>query len=278
MNRLLPLLAGVVLFASTASAIELELPVLSPRATVSQMVGTVKVTVDYASPGKRDRTVFGDLVPYGELWRTGANTATTLETTGDLRIAGKDVPAGKYALFSIPGEKTWTLIVNSNPNQGGTGSYDEKLDVARFEVPVTTAPDPERLTFVFSDTDLDSTRLDLEWAGVQVGMPIEVDSVGRATASIDDYTKGATRGMADGARYLGQNGKTAEGLALVEKSLAVSPTWFAMYVKAEILKEMKDNKGAYKALQEAKALGEKQALAGFYKGVIDDALASWPKK
>lgn len=278
MNRLLPLLTGVVLFASTAAAQELQLPALSPAASVSQVVGTVKVTVDYSSPGKRDRTVFGELVPYGELWRTGANGATTIETTGDLKIGGKDVPAGKYALFSIPGEKTWTMIVNSNPDQGGTGSYDEKLDVARFEVEATPGTDRERLTFVFSDTNMEASHLDLVWAGVQVRMPIEVDSKGRATASIEDYAKTATRKMADGARYYGQHGETAKGLALVEKSLAVSPTWFAMWVKAEILKEMKDNKAAYKALQEAQKLGEKQGLAGFYKGQIDDALASWPKK
>ena len=106
-----------------ASAQSLEMPALSPSAEVMQTVGVTEITVNYSSPGKRDRTVWGDLVSYGELWRTGANSATTFETSTDITVGGEAVPAGTYALFTIPGEETWTVILNKNADQGGTGQY-----------------------------------------------------------------------------------------------------------------------------------------------------------
>lgn len=271
-------LLTALLTVSPASAQDLELPVLSPRASATQQIGTVTVTVDYASPGKRDRTVWGELVPYGELWRTGANGATTLETTGDLKIGGKDVKAGTYAIFSIPGEKEWTLIVNSNPNQGGTGSYDEKLDVVRVKATPSEGPDRERLTFVFADTDEDSASLDLEWAGVRVALPIEVDSAGRANASIDGYVGRVPRRLADAGRYKAEHGDIPGGLALIEQSITVKPTWYGHWQKALTLKDQGNAKDAYKAAQEAMKLGEAAGNGFFYKDRVEKALAEWPKK
>src|SRR5687767_4245982 len=100
---------GALLLAVPSFAQGLELPAASPRAEVKQQVGVIEVTVNYASPGKKERNVWGELVPYDEMWRTGANMATTFETTGDLNVAGTEVPAGKYAVFTIPGKDEWTL-------------------------------------------------------------------------------------------------------------------------------------------------------------------------
>ena len=102
MNRPFVALLSGLLSATPALAQDLSLPALSPAAEVMQRVGVVDITVAYSSPAKRGRTIWGDLVPYDELWRTGANRATTFETTGDLTVDGKEVPAGKYAIFSIP--------------------------------------------------------------------------------------------------------------------------------------------------------------------------------
>jgi hypothetical protein len=263
---------------SLAFAQDLELPTLSPRATVTQQIGTLKVTVDYASPGKKDRTVWGELVPYDTMWRTGANGATTFETTGDLKVGGKDVPAGKYAVFTIPGKDSWTVILNKNPDQGGTGQYDEKLDQARFTVKPEAGGDRERLTFLFSDTDEDSARLDLEWAGVRVGLPIDVDSVARANADIDAYAKRAARRLADAGRFKAEHGDVPGGLLLIEQSMKLSETWYATWAKAELLAQKGDKKAAYAAAQQAHALGQAAGEGYFYKARVEKALAEWPKK
>ena len=110
---------------------QIELPAPSPTATFSQKVGLTEVSINYSRPSKNGREVFGNLVPYGKLWRTGANMATKLTFSDDVKIGGKDLPAGTYALFTIPGEKEWTIIFNKNINQGGTGNYKESEDALR---------------------------------------------------------------------------------------------------------------------------------------------------
>ena len=119
---------------------------LSPPATASGTIGGVKITIDYSAPSKRDRPIMGALVPYDKVWRTGANAATTLTTSGPLDIGGLAVPAGKYTLYSLPGEKAWQLIINKQNGQWGT-EYDQKQDLGR--VAMTTAPvKPTVETFV----------------------------------------------------------------------------------------------------------------------------------
>jgi hypothetical protein len=261
----------------SAFAQDLELPVLSPRAMVSQQIGTVKVTLDYASPGARDRAVWGELVPYDKVWRTGANAATTLTTTGDVKIGGKDVPAGTYSVFTIPGEKSWTVILNSNA-KANAGNYDEKLDVARFTATPVEGPKRERLTFLFSDTDHDSATLELEWAGVRLPIPVEVDSAGRSKADIEAYVARAARRLADAGKLLADNGDVQGGLALVGKSLAVQETWYGRWTEAQILSAKGEKKAAYQAAEKAMALGTPAGEGFFARAQVEKALAEWPKK
>lgn len=271
------LLSTALFLAAPATAQELALPDLSPRAEVMQTVGVVEVTVSYASPGKRDRTVWGELVPYGELWRTGANSATTLETTGDITIGGKEVPAGKYALFTIPGEDEWTVVVNTNPDQGGTGSYDEKLDQARFTVKPGKGAERERLTFLFSDTSDDGATLELVWDGVKVPIAIGVDTAAMVDEAVDGYAGTASGRLANAARYYARNGNHDRALALIDQSIGIEQTWFNTWLKAEFLHDTGENKLAYKTAQKAQALGE-EAERFFWKDRVEKALAEWPKR
>lgn len=268
---------AALLVSTPAFAQELALPALSPSAEVSQQVGVVDLTVSYSSPGKRGRTVWGELVPYGEMWRTGANMATTLEVTGDVKVGGKDVPAGKYAVFTIPGENEWTVVLNKNPNQGGTGKYDEALDLVRVKVKPEAGADRERLTFLFSDTDADSTRLDLEWAGVRVGVPVEVDTAGMVNANIERYTGSVGDGLADAARYRAEHGDLAAALTLIDASMALEQTWYNTWLKADFLHQQGEAKSAYKYALTAKELGD-ASESFFWKARVEKALAEWKKK
>jgi hypothetical protein len=272
------ILGAALALSLPASAQSLEMPALSPSAEVMQTVGVTEITVNYSSPGKRDRTVWGDLVAYDELWRTGANSATTLETSTDITVGGEAVPAGKYALFTIPGEETWTVILNKNPDQGGTGQYDKALDQARFEVKAADGGARERLTFLFTDTTMKGTRLDLVWDGVRIEIPIEVDTDGMMADSIASFTNGTGRTFANAARYHMGRSEWEPAIALLDHSIGIEATWYNTWLKAEALHEAgTDNKTAYKLAQKAMKMGA-EAENFFWKGKVEKAIAEWPKR
>ncbi|NJO01756.1 MAG: DUF2911 domain-containing protein [Bacteroidia bacterium] len=123
----------------------------SPAATAEAKVGDATVMINYSQPAVKDRTVWGELVPYGEVWRTGANEATTFEVDKDVMIEDQKLPAGKYALFTIPAEDEWTIIFNSESEQWGAYKYDESKDVLRVKVKPAKAPEfSERFKFDIS--------------------------------------------------------------------------------------------------------------------------------
>ena len=141
---------------------------LSPPQEVTYRVNNKNVTINYNAPSKRGRAIMGSLVPYGKVWRTGANAATTLTTTTDLMIGSLHVPAGKYSLYTIPGEKEWTLIVNKQTGQWGT-NYDEKQDLGRVKMKVTRLDKPVEQFGIPIDKNLT-----LSWENTQASVPVIV--------------------------------------------------------------------------------------------------------
>lgn len=142
---------------------------LSPPAKAEAKIGGKNVSVSYSAPSKRDRVIMGGLVPYGEVWRTGANAATTLTTETDLMIGDLHVPAGKYTLFTIPGQKEWTLIVNRQTGQWGT-NYDESQDLGRVKMKVTPVKD----TVETFNIGVQDGALVLAWENTQASAPLKV--------------------------------------------------------------------------------------------------------
>ncbi len=163
--------------AASASAQDVEV-VPGPETRPSPMAvaqttlddGTY-VKVVYNQPHRRGREIFGGLVPYGQLWRTGANEATELTTTGDLKLGDATLPAGTYALFTVPGPETWTVVVNAGLGQWGAYNYDQSRDVVRFEVPVSMMPDQAYEAFTIS-FEVDG-HLALRWDRTEVRIPLE---------------------------------------------------------------------------------------------------------
>jgi len=279
--RLLAAAAAAVALAAPAIAQpgQPELPQASPGAEVEQQVGVSKFTVTYSSPGVKGRPIWGALVPYGELWRTGANAATQLEATKDFSIGGTKVPAGTYALYTIPGQTTWTVILNKNPKAGGTRGYDEKNDVARLTVTPAQIPARERLTFLFAETTDDATRLDLEWDTLRVSMPITVDTKAQATANIDKALGDAWRPHFASARYLlDSGGDLNQALAYIDTSIAIKPTWWNNWAKAQILAKQGKKVDAVAAAEKAQALGKgDEVFEGFFKEQVGKSIAEWKK-
>lgn len=269
--------ASLALFSQPVQAQDLELPILSPAASVSQQIGTVEVKVDYFSPAVKGREIYGGLVPYGKLWRGGANRGTLITTSGNITIGGQEVPAGTFKLFFLPAEGAWTVALHENLD-ASPWTYDESQDLGRFQTTPVDGPARERLVYVFSDTTDRSASLDLEWAGKTVSLPITVDTVGRAGADTEAYVKRASRRLADAARFQLENGDLDRALVLAEQALSLETTWYATWARAEILAKQGEKKAAYAAAKEAMKLGE-AADGGFYwKDRVQKALDTWPKR
>lgn len=156
---------GTIQIGAQASAKKPEQK-LSPRDSLTAKLGASTVSINYGRPSKRDREIFGGLVPYDKVWRTGANEATSLKVEKDITIGGKKVPAGSYTLYTIPGKESWTLIINKETGQWGT-KYDEKQDLVRVPMKVETLKDAvEQFEIKLTETELslswDKTKASVE--------------------------------------------------------------------------------------------------------------------
>ncbi len=143
----------------------------SPNASVSQTIGLTEVSITYGRPGVRDRDIFGGLVPFNEVWRTGANESTAITFSGDVRVEGERVEEGTYSLYTIPGEDTWTIIINDKLSWGT--EYDENEDVLRVEVEAEESHFLEQMMIYFENITEDSGDLIIHWADTKVAVQIE---------------------------------------------------------------------------------------------------------
>jgi hypothetical protein len=256
-----------------------ELPRPSPLSRVEQRVGVTDFAIEYSSPGVKERKIWGDLVPYDELWRTGANAATQLTASHDFTFGGTLVPAGTYSLFTIPGKESWAVILNSKADSSGTRDYDESNNVARVTVKAAAAPLRERMAFLFSNTTDDATRLDLEWEKLRVSVPIQVDTGKYVMANIEKTLDASWRPHFASARWLLENnGDLAQATDYVNTSIAIKPTWWNNWVKAQILAKQGSPSEAVAAAEQAKSLGTgDEVFEGFFKENVDKAIADWKK-
>lgn len=234
--------AAGVLATSLVSA-QLKTPQPSPSASIEQVVGLTEVEIEYSRPGMKGRTVFGDLLKYGEIWRTGANKATAIELSEDVKIGGKDVKAGTYSLFTIPGETEWTIIINTNTELWGAGGYKQEEDVARFMAKPTKLNDTyETFTIDFSDLTSNSANINLIWENTKVSFPITTSSNEAVEAQIKSLlVDGPDAGTYYGAAryYLDNDKDMKQALVWIDKAIEKRPDafWY-MHQKAKIQGEL----------------------------------------
>jgi hypothetical protein len=167
-------LLAVAFFSTSAIAQERgnEEARVSPNATVSQTIGTTQVSITYGRPSVNDRTIFGGLEAFGEVWRTGANESTAITFSDDVMIEGEKVEAGTYSLYSVPGEDEWTIIINSKLSWGT--QYDKSADVLRVQVEPQTGQQVEQFMIYFEDVSSNSAECVLHWDTTKVPFTIEV--------------------------------------------------------------------------------------------------------
>ncbi len=268
---------AVAAVALPASAQQLELPRPSPNAKVSQFIGVTEVTVDYSSPGVKNRKIWGGVVPYDKVWRAGANSPTKITFSKDVTIDGKPLAAGSYTFLVLPTPGRWTLIFNKDPKGVGVFGYNKADDVLRVDVKPQPAPMRERLAYLFSGFNDAGGSLDLEWEKLRASLPIKVKTDEQVGASIKGLENGGWSPWAQAARYELEKKSYDEGLKLVETSIQIKETWLNDFVKAQLLAARGNYKDAMPLAQKAKELGDKDENF-FMKDEVEAALKTWKSK
>ena len=238
-------LASTIYSHTTAQTLTTPQP--SPTQTVTQNFSTGSIELSYSRPGKKGRTVFGDLVPFGKVWRTGANGATTLTFSDDVTIGGKEIKAGKYGLLSIPGADKWTLIITKDVDVTSPAAYKAENDVVRVEVPVLKlAFVVETFTITFGDLTSSSTNLHLFWENTLVALPISTNTEARVMKQIDDVMNKDGKPYFAAAQYYYDNGKDlGQALTWVNKAVENNKEAFWMFMlKARIHNKLGDKAAA----------------------------------
>jgi len=235
-------------------------PQLSPAASVSQTLGITNITITYHRPAVKDRKVWGALVPYGDVWRAGANENTTISFADPVKIEGKDLPAGTYGLHMIPTKDAWTIIFSKNSTSWGSFFYDEKEDALRVTVNPEPAAFQEWLSYSFDDGTPHSVVASLRWEKLRVPIRIDCDvNTIVLQHARNVYLRGPAgfswQGFSQAAAYCLQHEVDEdEGLAWIDKSIGVNENFSNLAVKSGLLDKLGKTKEAAEARQRALAL------------------------
>ena len=269
---------GLMLASSLpAQTPKVEFPAPSPACTLKQRVGLTDIEIVYSRPGVKDREIFGSLVPYGQVWRTGANNATKITFSTPVKLNGTEIPAGTYALFTIPGENEWTIIINKGAAQWGAFQYDEKADVARFKAtPVTMTKPMETFVIEFTDIRDESARLNLVWENTLVPIKFEVELTGKLVPQIEAVmaSDAKQKPYYQAAMFYYDHGQDLQKASKwVDAAIAEREAHYIVYLKAKILAKLGDKEGAIAAAKRSTELAIIAKDTGYVK-LNEDLISS----
>jgi hypothetical protein len=273
-TRTLPYYLAVVFALTFAAAVlaepaKVEFPAPSPLCTLKQRIGLTDVEITYSRPGVKNREIFGAMVPYGRVWRTGANQATRIVFSTPVKLNGTAVPAGTYALMTIPGKDEWTIIINKGAEQWGAYKYDEKADFARFKAtPLKLDRPVETFTIDFNQIRDDSALLDLVWDKTGVPIKLEVDFVDKLVAQIEETMASDSKQKPyyQAALFYYNHGRDLKkAREWVDAAIAAREAHYIVYLKAEILAKLGDKEAAIAAAKHSSELADKANDPSFVK-------------
>ncbi len=276
MQRSILLIALSVSLSFGAGAQSIKTPPPSPPQFVRQDFGLSNIELSYSRPGIKGRTVFGDLVPYGKVWRTGANQATTLTFGDDVIIGDTKVPAGKYGLLTIPGQSEWTFIITRQLDVTNPAAYKQDQDVVRVTAQTHDMPfSLETFTILFSDVTASTCNLTLCWDRTAVAIPIKTDIDSKVMKQIDNAMNKDSRPYFTAALYYLDNGKDLnKALEWFDKAIAQDPTaFYAVYQKARCQAKLGKKQDAIATAKKSIELS-KQANNADYVALNEKLIAS----
>jgi hypothetical protein len=273
-------LALVLTLVATAAVAEVRLPEASPGAVLIQEVGISKVTITYHRPGVKGRQIWGDLVALDKVWRLGANEATTIELSHDAKINGHAVKAGKYALFAIPRESSWTYVINKKSDQWGSYFYKAEDDVVRFDVDVQPAEATEWFDIDAVPLSDRAMRVDVTWEKVRVPFTIEFDTPALVWKSIDETLAKPAATWDDfhtAARYAMQTDtRFDEGLKWIDEAMKRQESFWNYELKGLMLHKLGRDEEVAPLMHKAAALAKGKAPQEYVDNVLKE-VASWKK-
>jgi Protein of unknown function (DUF2911) len=249
--------AAIAAFTFLAAGAQLNTPQPSPTQTIKQNFGLSTIDLSYSRPVMKGRKIFGDLVPFGAIWRTGANSASTLTFGDDVTIGGVKIKAGKYGLVSIPNKKNWTLIITKQTDVTSPSAYKQDQDVVRVEAATMDMQYPmESFTMQFANVKSTSCELHIMWDKTAVSLPISTDVEAKVMAQIDQLMNKDTRPYFGAAMYYMDNGKDLnQALAWFDKGVEMQPEAFWIHhQRANCLAKLGKKEEAKAAAEKSKAL------------------------
>jgi hypothetical protein len=283
MQKFIILSTLALLLCSNAAFAQIKTPAPSPTGKISQEIGLVKMDIEYSRPSAKGRKIFGDLVPFGEMWRTGANASTKVTFSDKVKVNGTELPTGTYALYTIPGEKEWTIIFYKNTNFWGTPGkeFSENDVAAKFMVkPLALKDAVESLTFDITNLKSSSADIELTWEMTKVVIPVMLDTDTKVMADIKSQMEGpsATTYYQSARYYLEEKKDLNVALAWIQMALDKGGEKFYMVrTKALILAELGRYKDAIAAAERSTELAKVDSNTD-YPRMNDKSIAEWKKK
>lgn len=270
------LILSAILSFGIAQSQTISFPQASPTTTVSQNFATSKIELSYSRPSAKGRKVYGDVVPFGKIWRTGANGATTISFGEDVKINNTDIKAGKYGLLTIPGETEWTIILTKDLTVTNGQAYKQENDLLRFSVKPETLPYfTETFEIEIANVKTNQVDIKLVWEKTSVSFTVSTDLDGKLSKQITDVMGKDSRPYYQSANWYYENGKDLKtALEWVNKAVDANPNAFwVLHLKAKIQKSLKDYNGAIAtatvSLEKAKADGDEAYVRNNEKLIND---------
>ena len=224
MRKTILIIAAMLIVTAAYGQQALRLPAASPKASLMQTVGVTDITIDYSRPGVKGRTIWGGLVPYDTIWRTGANAATTIEFSDEVLINGEKLAKGKYALFTIPGRDQWTVVFNKQGEQWGAFNHDAAQDALRVTVKPERADFREWMGFEIADMTTDTAKVVMRWENVAVPFTVDTQSIQRSLTA-------AERAITQASNQRWQTPYRAADFAFTNNRMAEAEKWLDMALK-----------------------------------------------
>lgn len=276
----------VVLILTTlvviAASAQVQLPRISQKATVSQTIGLTDVTITYSRPGVKGRAIWGGLVPYDQVWRTGANEATKITLSNDVTVNGQKLTAGSYSLHTIPSKGEWTVIFNKDADQWGSFNYDAAKDALRIKVKPEQAPFQEWMQFSFSAATPSSATVELRWENLRVPFTIEADTATQAMknarASIANMDNWRTPYNAASYAWDSNADNKDEAMKWIDRSIALNENFWNLRLKANMLARDGNVKAAIPLAEKAVQLGKEKKEEASEIEKTEKTLADWKAK
>lgn len=241
-------LALIILLGSNAIAQQLKVPAASPTQTVKQAFGISEITIEYSRPGVKGRVVFGEVVPFGKIWRTGANSTTKITFGDDVKIEGVDVKAGTYGFYTIPNADSWEIMLYKDLTLGGNvANYKTENEVIRVKVkPNTLANKVETFTMGLADITSTTANIELTWENTRVAISVVTEIDSKIMKTIESTIVQDTRPFYQAANYYYENNKDLkQALEWTEKAIVANPkAYWVVLLKAKIQLKLNDKKGA----------------------------------